>query len=141
MPTEPKLTKKQKKGIAFRERKGKSKAAPEEPADLPELEVQDEQESTIDAPASERDKLRELAVPERKSEGRKRKRTETGDGNRPPDGATPDPAQGVSRKKAKKRKADQGTKPKDAEDAEAIEEGGNVKAKKFILFVGECSSL
>lgn len=132
MSNESKLTKKQKKGIAFRERKGKTKAAAETPADIPELEVQDELESTTDARASELHKGHGSSVPERSPKGKKRKRIEDSEFQvTAEDPANDDTA---PRKKTKKRKTTD-----DAVDPQGSamgQEGADARSKRFILFVG-----
>lgn len=138
MPTEPRLTRKQKKGIAFRERKGKSKAAPDEPADIPELEVQDERESTIDVPASERGGASETPTSKSESQGKKRKRAEINDAGGQVDVDTADTGK-TSRKRSKKRKAGDLAEPQE-EEGGAVAERTDAKAKKFILFVGKYRS-
>ncbi|KAG9120633.1 hypothetical protein FRC07_003805 [Ceratobasidium sp. 392] len=136
MPAEPKLTKKQKKGIAFRERKGKTKAAPEEPADIPELEVQDEQEQLTDGPASVQKHLLDGPISEGKLANRKRKRTDLEDGEGVPDAAVSDSAQAPPGRKVEKRQKEISTESGDSKDPGATGEVPDVKAKKFILFVG-----
>jgi nucleolar protein 6 len=132
MPGEPRLTKRQKKGIAFRERKGKSKGTAEEPADIPELEVQDVLENTTDGQAPERPK--EITVPGRKAVDKKRKRTQT-EGDVQESAEDLDGDDSVARKKSKKRKTEGDTEhPKVNETAE---EDVDAKPKRFILFVGE----
>lgn len=133
MPAEPRLTKKQKKGIAFRERKGKNKAAPDEPADIPELDIQDELESTIDVPASERSGAPEGGISGPESQGKKRKRAGTSDtGDQT--GVDPPETEKTSGKKSKKRKTQDSGKTQETEGEAA--EPAEAKAKKFILFVG-----
>ncbi|KAF8599747.1 hypothetical protein BDV93DRAFT_448856 [Ceratobasidium sp. AG-I] len=133
MPAEPRLTKKQKKGIAFRERKGKGKAAPDEPADVPELDIQDEPESTIDVPASERSGPPESSKPRPESQGKKRKRSETSDAGGQAEVHPPDIGK-ASGKRLKKRKTEDAGETKEVEGETA--ERADAKAKKFILFVG-----
>ncbi|CAE6362137.1 unnamed protein product [Rhizoctonia solani] len=120
---ELKLTKKQRKGIAFRERRGKagpSRDGADEPADIPELEVQDEQIKLSD---EQTPKQPEVTV------GKKRKRV-------PEDGQVnedPRNADGVSPKvKSKKRKT---TKAADDSNENDVSKG-DAKLKRFILFVG-----
>ncbi|KAG8734576.1 hypothetical protein FRC10_011650, partial [Ceratobasidium sp. 414] len=132
----PKLTKKQKKGVAFRERKGKTKTAPEEPADIPELEVQDEQERPSDGLASVQSGLLGVPVPERKFGGRKRKHADVEGCDGVLDGAVPDPIQALSGKQTKKKRTEKSTELGNAESPGMIVEVSNTKAKKFILFVG-----
>ncbi|CAE6507148.1 unnamed protein product [Rhizoctonia solani] len=129
MPPELKITKKQRKGIAFRERRGKgghSRVAAEEPADIPEPEVQDAPEKVSDEQA-----LKESEAPELNLGDKKRKRA-------PEDGQVPgmtDPrnVDGVSpRVKSKKRKT---AKSSDDSNGNDVSEGG-AKLKRFILFVG-----
>ncbi|KAG8697136.1 hypothetical protein FRC09_008043 [Ceratobasidium sp. 395] len=134
MPTEPKLTKKQKKGIAFRERKGKAKVTPEEPADIPQLEVQDEQES-IDGPAFAQIRLLDASASEDKPESRKRKRQDVEDGRGAANAAVPDPTQAPLERKTKKKREGNPTEL-GSKDLGATAEAPDVKAKKFILFVG-----
>ncbi|KAG9080734.1 hypothetical protein FRC06_006208 [Ceratobasidium sp. 370] len=133
MPTESKLTKKQKKGIAFRERKGKTKAAPEEPADIPEPEVQDQLERPSDGLASVQGGLLDAPVLERKLESRKRKRTDAEEYDGAPDGVVSGSTQAPPGNKTKKKRVEK------AELGNAEGLGATVevhKAKKFILFVG-----
>ncbi|KAG8690943.1 hypothetical protein FRC11_007954 [Ceratobasidium sp. 423] len=131
MPPKLKLTKKQRKGVAFRERRGKgpahSKVTDEEPADIPELEVQDAPEKLSDEQA-----LKQCDVPERNLGDKKRKRVPEDDQapgtNEDPgnvDGETP-------RTKLKKRKT---AKNIDDSNGTNVTEGDG-KLKRFILFVG-----
>ncbi|KAG9092567.1 hypothetical protein FS749_015613 [Ceratobasidium sp. UAMH 11750] len=129
MPTEPKLTKKQKKGLAFRERRGKTKTAPEEPADIPEPEVQDEQERPSDGLASARNVLLDAPVSVCKPGSRKRKRADAEGRDGAPDETASDSIQAPSAKKSKKKRTENSVEPGNAE-------GPGVGAKKFILFVG-----
>ncbi|QRV97409.1 RNA recognition motif protein [Ceratobasidium sp. AG-Ba] len=135
MPSDPKLTKKQRKGIAFRERRGKSKPAPEEPADIPELEVQDDQERADDGPAPAKAVLLDAPAPERKSESRKRKRADTDGGENLPDTAKPSSSQSAG-KKAKKNRGEKADRIEESGNPEEAVEVSDAKAKKFILFVG-----
>ncbi|CAE6487142.1 unnamed protein product [Rhizoctonia solani] len=127
MLPELKLTKKQKKGIAFRERRGKSghsRDTAKEPTDIPEPEIQDAPEKISDEQA-----LKLSEVPERNLGNKKRKRAPE-DGQVP--GVNEDP-DGVSPKvKSKKRKT---AKIADDSNGNDVSEGG-AKLKRFILFVG-----
>ncbi|CUA67543.1 hypothetical protein RSOLAG22IIIB_07425 [Rhizoctonia solani] len=123
MPPEIKLTKKQRKGIAFRERRGKggpSRDGADEPADIPELEVQDEQIKLSD---EQTPKQPQVTV------GQKRKRA-------PEDGQVnedPKNTDGVSPKvKSKKRKTTKTANDSNENDVSK----GDAKLKRFILFVG-----
>ncbi|KAF8755884.1 RNA recognition motif [Rhizoctonia solani] len=130
MPSEPKLTKKQKKAIAFRERRGKghSKPVDGEPADVPEPEVQDGQEKTFDEQALDQS---ETAV--RSLGDRKRKRTLEEDDQALETNESQGGTNGVSPKaKPKKRKTVKTTDDSSGNEAA----GGDAKLKRFILFVG-----
>ncbi|CAE6421347.1 unnamed protein product [Rhizoctonia solani] len=130
MLPELKLTKKQKKGIAFRERRGKgehSKDAAKEPTDIPEPEIQDAPEKISDEQA-----LKQSEVPERNLGNKKRKRAPE-DGQVPRENEDPRNADGVSPKvKSKKRKT---AKIADDSNQNDVSEG-DAKLKRFILFVG-----
>lgn len=131
MPTEPRLTKKQKKGIAFRTSKGKSKDAwpLAQPPDIPELDAPEELD---DEPASASDTLLDPPVLERALHSRKRKRTGVDDKQHEPKFDPGEPSQ----KKQKKKLAEKATKLEKSGDAKAVTETPHVKDKKFILFVG-----
>lgn len=146
--SEPKLTKKQKKAAAFRERKGtkgKGKARDEpEDNDVPLMEDQDVAEaeggdSVVAAPAGGAKPRQDVP---KVVEGKKRKRTE--------DGPAVDEGDAGKEKKRKKAKVE---KSKDADDKEGKdgegvegEEGkpakltkaqkNAAKQQRFILFVG-----
>lgn len=158
MSSDTKLTKKQKKGLAFRERKGKGKARTADFEDnaLPVMENPDEAEDqlgtdvakagveagvvevqTRDAEAEPRGAK---VVGESKKESKKRKR-------QPEEGED-----GEQKTIPKKRKAKGKPVEKEGGDAEAVEDGetinsaekgkgkGKEKQQRFILFVGEYSS-
>ncbi|KAH7334302.1 hypothetical protein B0J17DRAFT_672864 [Rhizoctonia solani] len=133
MTPELKLTKKQKKGIAFRERKGKgpghSKSAVEEPADVPEAEVQDIPEKISDEQAP-----KQCDVPKRNLGDKKRKRAPEDDDQVP--GMNGDPADGTScvtpKNKSKKRKTAKNADDSSGKDVPV----DDTKLKRFILFVG-----
>lgn len=139
--TAPKLTKKQRKGLAFRQKigKGKSTARPE-PEDVPESENLDEQ-ADLGLESSTRSESKDnLDQPERQvaqkdalKPSKKRKRRETGT----EEGVDPDLAQTADKPESKKRKR------KDPEtDENAIQDGedGDSKSQKqnarYILFLG-----
>ncbi|GAB1522715.1 hypothetical protein RhiTH_005837 [Rhizoctonia solani] len=135
MPSEPKLTKKQKKAIAFRERRGKghSKPVDGEPADVPEPEVQDGQEKTFDEQALDQS---ETAV--RSLGDRKRKRTLEEDDQALETNESQGGTNGVSPKaKPKKRKTVKTTDDSSGNEAA----GGDAKLKRFILFVEPAPSI
>ncbi|KAJ1301693.1 hypothetical protein OPQ81_008928 [Rhizoctonia solani] len=128
MPPEVKLTKKQKKGIAFRERRGKgprdSKADAEEPGDIPEPEVQVVQEEISDEQA-----LKQYEASRRRSGDKKRKRPpEALEENENPGSVDGDTPNG----KSKKRKTAKATDDSSGNNVT----GGDTKLKRFILFVG-----
>ncbi|CAE6504255.1 unnamed protein product [Rhizoctonia solani] len=133
MTPELKLTKKQRKGIAFRERKGKgpghSKSTVEEPADVPEPEVQEIQEKISDEQAP-----KQCDVPNRNLGDKKRKRVPEDDGQVL--GVNGDPANGSNgvtpKNKSKKRKTVKNADDSSVNDAP----GDDTKLKRFILFVG-----
>ncbi|CEL53954.1 Nucleolar protein 6 OS=Saccharomyces cerevisiae (strain ATCC 204508 / S288c) GN=NOP6 PE=1 SV=1 [Rhizoctonia solani AG-1 IB] len=129
MPSELKLTKKQKKGIAFRERRGKghSKTAEEDLVDIPELEIQDSQEKVSDEQSLEQ--YENVG----RSLGDKRKRAPEEDGQAAEVNESPEKPNGVSpKRKSKKRKADKSSDDSSRKDIS----GEDAKSKRFILFVG-----
>ncbi|CAE6414241.1 unnamed protein product [Rhizoctonia solani] len=132
MPSELKLTKRQKKGIAFRERRGKgpghSNVTVEEPADIPELEVQDALEKLSDEQA-----LKQCDDPGRRLGDKKRKQAPEEDGQAPGTNEDPRNVHGETPKsKSKKRKT---AKIADDSSGKDVAEG-DAKLKRFILFVG-----
>jgi nucleolar protein 6 len=134
MPSELKLTKKQKKGIAFRERRGKghSKTAEEDLVDIPELEIQDGQEKVSDEQSLEQ--YENVG----RSLGDKRKRAPEEDGQAAEVNESPEKPNGVSpKRKSKKRKADKSSDDSSRKDIS----GEDAKSKRFILFVGKQLSL
>jgi len=152
MHSTPKLTKRQKKGIAFRERKGKTKNLEDLDHDVPILELQDLAESRgggsedgqdiqdAQGDAGGKGKRRETAVVQKEGEKtglvvatkkRKREAAQESQGV-----ASVEGEEGQSRKgRVKRRKGD----PGDLEEDEGTEQGG-MKAEKskqrFILFLG-----
>ncbi|KAI0673386.1 hypothetical protein C8Q78DRAFT_968332 [Trametes maxima] len=146
MSTPQKLTKKQKKALAFRERKGKGKAKSfdeldndvpvDENQDLAELEV-GEENSTMEVPTgraadAQKGGAQDADVVVEGHKGKKRKR-EDGAGSRD-DGDVK-----KEQKSAKKQKAADGTGRDTgdaaAEEAKADGEGKKIK-QRYILFVG-----
>lgn len=150
MSSTPKLTKRQKKGIAFREGKGKAKKQGDLEHDVPILELQD----LIDGRASGEEggegaerstwgkwKGREEVVVQEDGEKkglvvatkkRKREVTEDAQGTGDLEGEN---AQSGKRK-VKRTKGDAGTVPEDAEEAEQGESKTEKSKQRFILFLG-----
>lgn len=142
MSSEQKLTKKQKKALAFRERKGKSKASPEDAidqdedaGDIPVDENQDRAEMEVAQMEVEKvsgkskkqlqqePKSKKKASGEEEGAAKKRKRDATDDQEPPPQ---------------KKKKKAAKTSGEDGEDAEASESAAKPKApQRYILFIGE----
>jgi len=147
MSSAQKLTKKQKKALAFRERKGKGKATvlDEEDNDVPVLEEQDTLEAQAEGGAVEdeakpaqhaaaaRAKDEDVLGGDQPKKPKKRKREE--------DKAVVDDDAKPKQKKKKRRVGDgeDGAAVDGGSDAEAGEQGGEGKGKakqRFILFVG-----
>lgn len=150
MSLTPKLTKRQKKGLAFREGKGKAKQQGDLEHDVPILELQD----LIDSRASGEEGGEDIQVAQKsvggKGKGReevvvqkdgekkglvvatkKRKREVTEDAPGTGD------LEGESGKRGIKRtKGDVGTVPEDAEEAEQAESKTEKSKQRFILFLG-----
>lgn len=150
MSSTPKLSKRQKKGIAFREGKGKAKKQGDLEHDVPILELQD----LIDGRASDEEggegaqrsvggkgKGREEAVVQKDGEKKglvvatkKRKREVAEDAQGTGDLEGEDGQSG--RRKVKRTKGDAGTVPEDAEEAEQGESKIEKSKQRFILFLG-----
>lgn len=150
MSSTPKLSKRQKKGIAFREGKGKAKKQGDLEHDVPILELQD----VIDSRASDEEggegaqrsvggkgKGREEVVVQKDGEKkglvvatkkRKREIAEDAQGTGDLEGE-----EGQSgRRKVKRTKGDAGTVAEDAEEAEQGESKIEKSKQRFILFLG-----
>ncbi|KAG1760364.1 hypothetical protein EDD22DRAFT_980642 [Suillus occidentalis] len=150
MSSTPKLSKRQKKGIAFREGKGKGKKQGDLEHDVPILELQD----VIDSRASDEEggegaqrsvwgkgKGREEVVVQKDGEKKglvvatkKRKREVAEDAQGTGDLEGEDGQSG--RRKVKRTKGDAGTVPEDAEEAEQGESKTEKSKQRFILFLG-----
>jgi nucleolar protein 6 len=150
MSSTPKLTKRQKKGIAFREGKGKGNKQGDLEHDVPVLELQD----LIEGRASGEEggegghrsvggkgKGREEVVVQKDGEKKglvvatkKRKREVAEDAQGTGDLEGGDGQSG--RRKVKRTKGDAGTVPEDAEEAEQGESKTEKSKQRFILFLG-----
>lgn len=145
MSSQQKLTKKQKKALVFRERKGKSKASPEDAidqdedgGDVPVDENQDRAEMEVTQMEVEKDagkgkkavqqdpKSKKTSAGEEEGTAKKRKR-DAGDDQEP-----------LQKKKKKAAKAP----AVDGEDADVSEAVAKPKApQRYILFIGEMPRL
>lgn len=153
MTSTPKLTKRQKKGIAFREGKGKAKKQGDLEHDVPILELQDLIDSRASGEEGGEDvqvahksvggkgKGREEVVVQKEGEKkglvvatkkRKREIAEDAQGTRDLEGE--DGQSG--KRKVKRTKGDAGTVPEDIEEAEEAESKTEKSKQRFILFLG-----
>jgi len=133
MSTEQKLTKKQRKGVAFRQRKGKGR--PDAPGgDVPEREDIDAEGLDEDEPRQGAGKaLSEQARPPTK----KRKRSEETAGDRDDGKEKAQPANANTKKKRKTVSKEAEKEEKGEEHkAEPQEDGKKPVKSRFILFVG-----
>jgi nucleolar protein 6 len=133
-----KLTKKQKKGLAFRQKKGKGKQQVDEELgrDVPVSENQDVQEIEHEQQPQASDEGRQppqTDEPAKKTTSKKRKRDETVEKTE---------KESVEQKRPKRRKSAKavGDGAANTEAGSSVQESGDKKksAQRLILFVGTC---